>query len=124
MQNYANFWLVGWSAGINGNITNSTPPPNWVGAWAELGNLSRLVKGTNRTDRGTSFSSQILKYIQMEEFHRLFYSYWYMRCLLKLSNFTRTFFNLCSRSPCFIINLFELTSNFSRLNNLSIKCGI
>ena len=29
--------LVGWLAGLFGNITNSAP--NWVGAWAELGNI-------------------------------------------------------------------------------------
>ena len=72
---------------------------------------------------GTSFSFQILKHKQMEEFQTLFYSFWCLRCLLKLSNFSLTFFNLCSHSPCFILKLFNLTSNPSGLNDLNTKYG-
>ena len=76
-----------------------------------------------RTAGGTIFSFRILKHKRMEEFQPLFYSFWCLSCLLKFSNFSLTFFNLCSHSPSFILKLFNLTSNSSRLNNLNTKHG-
>ena len=85
----------------------------------ELINYQRFLMF--RIAGGTNFSFQILKHKQMEEFQPLFYSFWCLRCLLKLSNFPLIFFNLCSHSPWFILNLFNLTSNPSGLNNLNTK---
>ena len=92
------------------------------------GNLSQKQKNYQRflmfrIAGGTSFSFQILKHKRMEEFQPLFYSFWCLSCLLKFSNFSLTFFNLCSHSPSFILKLFNLTSNSSRLNNLNTKHG-
>ena len=94
--------------------------------WGLKGNFNQKRKNYQRflmfrIAGGTNFSFQILKHKQMEEFQPLFYSFWCLRCLLKLSNFSLIFFNLCSHSPWFILNLFNLTSNPSGLNNLNTK---